>query len=306
MPQVETFLPVQRRSALLPASETAVASPPIATPPSRGTILIVDDSSANLKVFRCTLSLSASRSSPRRLWRGGWPWPASATPDLIISDLHLSGQTGLDFLKAAKSDPRIDLIPFIFLSASVDSRCDQAHGLDLDLGAIRFVLRPIDPLELVEIIETCLARAQRVLRTATILTVDDRPENRSFLTTLLAYRGHRLLEAADGAEALEVARAGRPDLIVADILMPTMDGFELVRQLRADPATAAIPVIFYTAAYQVEESHALAEAGGVVRHLAKPSDPEVILRAVDEALRPAPSDARRLRRSTTIASTCDC
>ena len=126
---------------------------------------------------------------------------------------------------------------------------------------------------------------------ATILTVDDRPENRSFLTTLLAYGGHRLLEAADGAEALEVARAGRPDLIIADILMPTMDGFELVRQLRADPATAAIPVIFYTAAYQGEESHALAEAGGVVRHLAKPADPEVILRAVDEALNSAPSDA---------------
>ena len=119
---------------------------------------------------------------------------------------------------------------------------------------------------------------------ATILVVDDQPVNRSFLTTLLGYRGHRLLEASGGREALEAARAEHPDLVITDILMPTMDGFEFVRQLRLEPPTAAVPVIFYTAAYQRWESYPLAEAAGGVHHLDKPADPEVILRAVDQAL----------------------
>src|SRR4051812_43791783 len=62
---------------------------------------------------------------------------------------------------------------------------------------------------------------------ATILIVDDRPSNREFLVTLLGYNGHHLLQASDGAEALGVVRTLHPDLIIADILMPTMDGYEL-------------------------------------------------------------------------------
>ena len=66
---------------------------------------------------------------------------------------------------------------------------------------------------------------------ATILIVDDRALNREYLVTLLGYKGHRLLEAADGVEALEVVRNESPDLVIADIPMPTMDGYEFVRQL---------------------------------------------------------------------------
>jgi two-component system cell cycle sensor histidine kinase/response regulator CckA len=74
---------------------------------------------------------------------------------------------------------------------------------------------------------------------ATILVVDDCATNREFLVKLLGYQQHRLLEASDGAEALMQVRAHRPDLVITDILMPTMDGYEFVRQLRADPAIAA-------------------------------------------------------------------
>src|SRR5919201_3519343 len=98
---------------------------------------------------------------------------------------------------------------------------------------------------------------------ATILVVDDHPTNREFLVTLLGYGGHRLLEAADGAEALAAARAEHPDLVIADILMPTMDGYELVRQLRADPSVARTPVIYYTAHFLEPEAQALARSCGV-------------------------------------------
>jgi PAS domain S-box-containing protein len=127
-----------------------------------------------------------------------------------------------------------------------------------------------------------------------ILIVDDRAANRDFLTALLAHTGHRLLQAADGAEALALARAERPDLILADILMPTMDGYELVHQLRAEPALAATPVIFLTAHYHEHEAQALARACGVSRVLTKPCEPEVVLAAVTGALGqtpPAPAPA---------------
>src|SRR5437016_5637075 len=107
---------------------------------------------------------------------------------------------------------------------------------------------------------------------AKILVVDDRPTNREFLTTLLGYGGHQLLEAGDGAEALALAKAQRPDLVIADILMPTMDGYELVHQLRADPDIAQTPVIFYTAHYREQEAQALARTCGVACVLTKPAE----------------------------------
>ncbi len=119
---------------------------------------------------------------------------------------------------------------------------------------------------------------------AKVLIVDDRPLNREFLVTLLGYGDHRLLEAADGAEALEIIRAQHPDLVITDILMPAIDGYELVNRLRAEPSLADTRVIFYTATYRTPEARTLAEACGVSAVLAKPSSPEEILNVVQSVL----------------------
>jgi PAS domain S-box-containing protein len=123
---------------------------------------------------------------------------------------------------------------------------------------------------------------------ATILIVDDHEANRELLTTLLGYRNHQTVEAADGAEGLERARAVRPDLIITDILMPTMDGYEFTHKLRADPTLAAIPVIFYSAHYLMHEARALAERCGVDYVVQKPVEPQEFMRTVDAALGLAP------------------
>ena len=73
---------------------------------------------------------------------------------------------------------------------------------------------------------------------ASILIVDDRESNRELLTTLLGCENHSTAEARDGAEGLERARTLKPDLIITDILMPTMDGYEFIRRLREDPVTS--------------------------------------------------------------------
>jgi len=119
---------------------------------------------------------------------------------------------------------------------------------------------------------------------ATILIVDDLISNRKVLTALLIGRGHRLVEAADGRAGLAAVRAERPDLVITDVLMPLVDGYELVRQLRLDPATSGIPVLFYTAPYGEREARALARASGVPYVLTKPPRPDEVLKIVDRVL----------------------
>ena len=119
---------------------------------------------------------------------------------------------------------------------------------------------------------------------ATILIVDDHILNREFLITLLGYGGHRLLEARDGIEGLASMRAEQPDLVIVDVLMPNMDGYEFVIQMQSEQGIALTPVIFYTATYREREATAIAQACGVHWVLPKPSDPGVILKAVHEAL----------------------
>lgn len=119
---------------------------------------------------------------------------------------------------------------------------------------------------------------------ATILILDDRAANREFLVTLLGYVGHTLIEAEHAEEALALARAARPDLVIADVLMPAIDGFEFVRRLRNDPQIASTRVVFYTATYLESEARSLAEACGVVHLLAKPAEPQAVLQMVQLVL----------------------
>jgi putative nucleotidyltransferase with HDIG domain len=119
---------------------------------------------------------------------------------------------------------------------------------------------------------------------AKILVVDDHPTNRQVLVTLLGYGGHQSLEASDGAEALALARLEHPDLIITDILMPTMDGFEFVGRLRREAALSSIPVVFYTATYLEKEAQALARACGVRDVIVKPAEPQEVLWTIHSAL----------------------
>jgi diguanylate cyclase (GGDEF)-like protein/PAS domain S-box-containing protein len=122
---------------------------------------------------------------------------------------------------------------------------------------------------------------------ARILIVDDDPVGRELLVALARHRGHEPLEAADGAEALECVRTRRPQLVISDILMPTMDGYEFVRRLRSDAALADTRVIFYTASYHEQEALKLAESGQVARVLIKPCEPAELLEVIEAVLQGA-------------------
>ena len=119
---------------------------------------------------------------------------------------------------------------------------------------------------------------------AVVLVVDDDEANRQIVSTLLDHHGYRVHEASDGREGLQVALTVRPRLVISDILMPSMDGYEFVRQLRAHPELEKTEVVFYTANYHEREAQKLAQACRVARVLAKPCPPADILNALDQVL----------------------
>jgi CheY-like chemotaxis protein len=119
---------------------------------------------------------------------------------------------------------------------------------------------------------------------AKILVIDDNAPSRKVAVAVLSHDGHVTLEASDGADGLQMAREERPQLVMSDILMPLMDGYEFVRRLRADPQLSGTPVIFYTAHYHEREAHKLAAVCHVARVLVKPCTSKDMLQAVDQVL----------------------
>ena len=119
---------------------------------------------------------------------------------------------------------------------------------------------------------------------ATILLVDDRPSGRHALATLLAHQGHRVIEAGDGAEALAQVRTECPDLAISDVVMPGVDGYQFVMQLRLEAGECQPRVILMSGTYSGDEDRQLAERCGVSRFIAKPADPPAVLAAVAAVL----------------------
>lgn len=117
-----------------------------------------------------------------------------------------------------------------------------------------------------------------------ILSVDDKAENLYMLEALLRGHGHEVDSASDGLTALQLAERGRHDLIITDILMPRMDGFQLCRELKKDERLRHIPLIFYTATYTDPKDAAFALELGADRFLVKPLEPEAFIQAVHEVV----------------------
>jgi diguanylate cyclase (GGDEF)-like protein len=128
-----------------------------------------------------------------------------------------------------------------------------------------------------------IARQSGVTVPEHILIVDDEPHIRRILCFLLDQRGYSTSQAADGVEALELARSQRPDLILLDLMMPRMDGFEVCEALRSDYTTAQIPVIMLTAKGEVTDK-VRGLQGGANDYLTKPYDNKELIARVQNML----------------------
>ncbi|HEV7887881.1 MAG TPA: response regulator [Acidimicrobiales bacterium] len=132
---------------------------------------------------------------------------------------------------------------------------------------------------------------------ARVLIVDDEAGIRELCRVNLALAGYDVVEAADGFAAIEAAKRDKPDLIFLDVLMPGMSGWEVLSALRAEEATASIPVVMLTA-LNSEDDQIRGWEGGVVEYLTKPFNPLSLpdwAAAALEPLDPAEGEARRQR-----------
>ena len=128
-----------------------------------------------------------------------------------------------------------------------------------------------------------------------ILIVDDFDDNRQMYAEFLTYSGCQVLEAANGAEAIAKAKESVPDLIVMDLSLPVLDGWEATRRLKSDPKTRHIPVIALTG-HALEGHSEGARQAGCDGFLAKPCLPEKLLDTVRQMLLTSPSGVRRTAR----------
>jgi two-component system cell cycle response regulator DivK len=116
-----------------------------------------------------------------------------------------------------------------------------------------------------------------------ILIVEDQEDNRSILRDLLSAVGYELIEATNGAEGVEIARRERPDLILMDIQLPVVDGYEAARRIKADAELKAIPIIAVTS-YALSGDEAKARSAGCDGYVTKPFSPRQLLAKVREYL----------------------
>jgi len=130
-----------------------------------------------------------------------------------------------------------------------------------------------------------------------VLVVDDEAPIRELCRVNLELAGFDVDEAADGVQALEAVRRRRPDVVLLDLMMPNMDGWETLQRLKSDDETAAIPVILLTARSS-EDDQMRGWTGGILEFVPKPFNPQALATAVREALEPrdpADEEARRGR-----------
>lgn len=117
-----------------------------------------------------------------------------------------------------------------------------------------------------------------------LLIVEDDPDILKLLDTTLKFKGYRVVRARNGREGLEIIQQERPAIVIADIMMPQLDGFGLVHRLRINPDTRDIPVVFITATYVTPEDQEFALNIGATRFIQKPVDLENLLTVIAQLL----------------------
>lgn len=231
---------------------------------NRSRILIVDDVPENLHTLMNVLGgqymITGATSGERAIELA----EQVPHPNLVLLDIKMPGMDGYSVITHLKSNPKTMDIPVIFVTALTDS-LDEAQGLKL--GAVDYITKPINPELLLKRIRTQL-KLQHYMRNqdlfdvgehhnlqeqSSILVVDDVPENIHELIEGIG-KNFRVMVASSGARALEIIEGGAPpDLVLLDIKMPEMDGYETCRRIKSTPKGNRIPVIFVTVVDTTEE-----------------------------------------------------
>lgn len=203
--------------------------------------LIIEDDDQAAEVLRVQLESEGFRILRASTAEAALNLAEETHPDLITLDILLPGMDGWEFLERFKQRPLFAFTPVVIISIVAD------RGRGLSLGAAHVMQKPIARENLTTAL-TVLGFCNDPKATQKIaLVVDDDPKAVKLVTTQLDSFGYRTLGALGGQEGINMARQYTPDLIVLDLMMPEINGFDVVEALKSDTVTASIPIIVLTA-----------------------------------------------------------
>ena len=202
-------------------------------------VLVIDDEETVRDLMRRFLTREGFEIVTARDGTEGLALARELKPTLITLDVLMPGLDGWSVLESLKADPELAGIPVVMLTILDDKNKGYA------LGATEFVTKPIDRQRL----RTILAQHHaQVVETRQALVIEDDPDTRSWLIRILRDEGWTVLEAENGREALARLADAMPDIVLLDLIMPEMDGFEFLDEVRHHPSWRRLPVIVVTAA----------------------------------------------------------
>lgn len=256
------------------------------------TILVVEDNELNLKLVKGLLTLGKFDTLTAPDAETGIELARRHKPDLILMDIQLPGLDGLSATRVIKSDAQLEHIPVVALTSYAMHGDDQKAKA---AGCNGYVTKPIDTRNFTKIIESFLEPKSHLYpkfrpdsksqpnsksgrnpspkksgrQKPVILIVDDEPKNVKLLVARLSNGPYQLEQAFSGAEALEKAKNLLPDLILLDVMMPEIDGYEVTRRLKSNSELKQIPIIMVTSLDSAEDK-VKGMAAGAEEFLTKP------------------------------------
>jgi CheY-like chemotaxis protein len=249
--------------------------------PGGSTVLVIDDDPEVHELLRRSLTREGYRVLTASSGEEGLRLAKDLRPAVITLDVMMPGVDGWAVLAALKTDATTNDIPVVMLTM-VDNR---SRGYAL--GASDYLTKPVDRQRLVSILRKYASGRSP----APVLVVDDDPDNRQLVRRLLAREGWAVVEAENGRAALERLAEARPALILLDLMMPEMDGFQFLEELHRREPPLGVPVVVLTAK-ELTPADRDRLNGGVARILQKgnPADVQALLRQVHQRVLEAMED----------------
>jgi len=214
------------------------------TLPSGGRVplaLIVEDDPKSAELLRLQLQRNGFRVERATSAESALAMAAAECPDLITVDIQLPGMDGWTFIERIKQDLRLAKVPVVVVSIVAD----KIRGLTL--GASYVLQKPVGRDELANALTASGFPATINGERRSVLVIDDNPKEVKLLGAYLKSTGYRVLTACSWQDGIDLARSKLPDLIVLDLMMPEVSGFEVVEVLKRNAATAGIPILVVTA-----------------------------------------------------------
>jgi signal transduction histidine kinase/CheY-like chemotaxis protein len=226
----------------LPSADHLVASADPGQPGGlHGGVLIIEDDPAAAGLLSAQLQRAGYHVAVAATGEQGLAAARACDPEAILLDIDLPGVDGWQVLAELKHDERLRHIPVLILSVDDDTE------IGLALGAVDYLVKPVDRTTLL----TWMARHGLIPPTTDghlrVLAIDDDLSCRRLIEAALSAEGIQVVTAAGGVDGLKAARAHPFDLIICDLLMPGLDGFDVIAALHNDPVTRGIPVVVLTA-----------------------------------------------------------